>query len=238
MEILGIILARGGSKGLPEKNIALLNNVPLIAYTIKAAHESKLITRCILTSDSEAIISVAKQYDLEVPFTRPAELATDTTPALPVIQHAVEWLREHENYRPDYIVLLQPTSPLRTVQHIDQALRRLIQSAADSIVSVVKVPHNFNPYSVMELENGLLRPFIEYDEKRNLRQLKPTFYGRNGAAIYAFSYGCLMQKNSLYGDTILPFEMRKEDSIDIDDAFDLKICEFLLCHSQKNLTNQ
>ena len=228
MKILGIVPARGGSKGIPEKNISLLNNKPLIAYTIKAAKESKLISRCILTSDSDKIISIAKKFNLEVPFKRPSEISTDATPALPVIQHAVAWLRDHDNYIPDYIVLLQPTSPLRTARHIDKALKKLVQSNADSIVSVVKVPHNFNPYSIMKLDNGLLSTFSDYDENRNIRQLKPVFYGRNGAAIYAFTYDCLMHKNSLYGDSILPYEMDRRDSIDIDDPFDLEICECIL----------
>ena len=228
MEILGIIPARGGSKGIRNKNIALLNNKPLIEYTIKAAHESRLISRCILSSDSEKIITISKKLGLEVPFVRPRELSTDDAPALPVIQHAVAWLRDHDNYLPDYIILLQPTSPLRTSKHIDQALTKLIQSDADSIVSVVKVPHNFNPYSIMELQNEKLLPYAPYDETKNIRQLKPVFYGRNGAAIYAFTYHCLMSKNSLYGDTILHFEMKKDESIDIDDPFDLQICECIL----------
>ena len=228
MEILGIIPARGGSKGIPQKNIALLNERPLIAYTIEAAHRSKLISRCILSSDSIEIISICKELGLEVPFVRPNDLSTDDTPALPVIQHAVNWLQHHENYVPDYIVLLQPTSPLRTSDHIDQALEKLINSDADSIVSVVKVPHNFNPYSIMKCENDHLYHFLEYDENKNMRQMKPIFYGRNGAAIYAFSLKCLIEKNSIYGDSILPFEMEKEVSIDIDDQFDLSVCEWML----------
>ena len=227
-KILSIIPARGGSKGIPKKNIYPLCGKPLMVYTIEAAKGSKYISRTILSSDSHDIIDIAYKYGVEVPFIRPKELAEENTPTLPVIQHAVEWLKENEDYIPDYIILLQPTSPLRTSRHIDEALEKLIYSDADSIVSVVKVPHQYNPYSIMEMKDGFLKPFLEYDELKNIRQLKPTFYARNGAAIYAFTYECLMKRNSIYGDKILAYEMSREESIDIDDLLDLTICEMLL----------
>ena len=228
LEILGIIPARGGSKGIPHKNIHPLCGKPLIEYTIDAARGSRYLTRTILTSDSEEIIGVARKYGVEVPFVRPKDLARDDTPALPVIQHAVRWLEEKEDYRPDYIVLLQPTSPLRTSRHINEALGKFIDSGADSIVSVVKVPHNYNPYSVMRLENNYLKPFLAYDETNNIRQQKPVFFARNGAAVYAFTYECLMKKNSIYGEKMLAYEMTRKESIDIDDFLDLKICEMIM----------
>ena len=128
MKILAIVPARGGSKGIPQKNIYPLCNKPLIYYTIKAIQKSKMITRAILSSDSEDILNIATEYGLEAPFVRPAELARDDTPALPVIKHAVQWLEENDNYRADYIILLQPTSPLRTEKHIDGALSKLLNS--------------------------------------------------------------------------------------------------------------
>jgi len=228
MNILAIVPAREGSKGVPQKNIYPLCNTPLIYYTIKAIQRSKLITRAILSSDSSEVIKVAKDYGLEVPFVRPSELAQDDTPALPVVEHAVKWLEETENYKADYIILLQPTSPLRNENHIDEALSILINSDADSIVSIVEVPHNFNPYSIMKLQGKYLSPYLLFDENKNLRQLKPVFYARNGAAIYAFTYNCLMNKHSIYGDKILPYLMEKESSIDVDDLFDLKLCEWIL----------
>ena len=231
LKILGIIPARGGSKGIPQKNIYPLCGKPLIAYTIDAARGSRYLTRTILTSDSEEIIGVARKYGVEAPFVRPKDLALDDTPALPVIQHAVRCLEEKENYRPDYIVLLQPTSPLRTSKHIDEALEKLIDSGADSIVSVVKVPHNCNPYSVMRLENNYLKSFVAYDETNNIRQQKPVFFARNGAAVYAFTYECLIKKNSIYGEKILAYEMTRKESIDIDDFLDLKICEMIMQES-------
>jgi CMP-N-acetylneuraminic acid synthetase len=174
------------------------------------------------------VIKVAKDYGLEVPFVRPSKLAQDDTPALPVVKHAVKWLEETENYKVDYIILLQPTSPLRTENHIDEALSILINSDADSLVSIVEVPHNFNPYSIMKLQGKYLSPYLLFDENKNLRQFKPVFYARNGAAIYAFTYNCLMNKHSIYGDKILPYLMEKASSIDVDDLFDLKLCEWIL----------
>ena len=228
MNVLSIIPARGGSKGIPKKNIYPLCGKPLIAWTIEAVLSSRYISRTILSSDSNKIIEIAGRYGVDAPFVRPKELAKDNTPALPVIRHAVDWLKENEDYIPDYIVLLQPTSPLRTATHIDEALKKLIDSNADSIVSVVKVPHQYNPYSVMKMKDGFLKPFLEYDECKNIRQLKPTFYARNGAAIYAFTYECLMRKNSIYGDKILGYKMSREKSVDVDDMFDLKICEMII----------
>ncbi len=227
-EILAIIPARGGSKAIPLKNLAMLGGKPLLQYTIDAAKQSKLITRIILSSDHKEIIRYAHQQGIEVPFVRPAELARDTTPMIEVVEHAVKYLVNKESYRPDYIVLLQPTSPLRTAQHIDEALMLLLDSEADSVVSVVEVPHQFNPYSVMLQQGNFLVPFLEFDETRNLRQLKPLFYARNGPAVCALTYECLIQKKSLYGEKILPYVMDRAESIDIDDSWDLSIAEYLL----------
>jgi N-acylneuraminate cytidylyltransferase len=227
LEILGLIPARGGSKGIPRKNVVNLAGKPLIAWTVEAALESKHVNRVVLSSDDPAIIEVASRYGAEAPFVRPSDLAADDTPALPVIQHAVSTL-ETGGYRPDIIVLLQPTSPLRTGAHIDEAVQRLAATDADSIVSVVPVPHNCNPYSVMRVEGGRLKPFLPYDEAKNLRQEKPVFYARNGAAIYAFTYRCLVEKNSIYGDEILPYVMTRDASFDIDDPLDLELCAYML----------
>lgn len=228
MEILAIIPARGGSKGIPNKNMTLLCDRPLIQYTIDAALSSSLITRTILSSDNDNIIEYCRRSKIDVPFKRPEQLANDLSPMIDVIKHSVQFLKDSENYKPDYIILLQPTSPFRTGKHIDEALQKLVNSDADSIVSVVAVPHNCNPYSIMSLKDIYLVPYLDFDEKNNLRQLKPRFYARNGAAIYAFSYDCIMKKHSIYGDKILPYFMEKIDSIDIDDKMDLIIAEALM----------
>ncbi len=227
-EILAIIPARGGSKGIPGKNLAPLDGKPLIWYTIQAAKGSKLITRIILSSDSETIIEYCESLDVEVPFRRRPELALDSTPMIDVVQDAVGFLRAHESYTPHLIIILQPTSPLRTSRHIDEALQMLTASDADSIVSVIEVPHRFNPYSVMKMDDSHLKPFLPYDDKKNLRHLKPKSYARNGPAICAMTYTCLTQKCSLYGERILPYLMTTVDSIDIDDPSDLKAAEAVI----------
>jgi len=130
--------------------------------------------------------------------------------------------------------LLQPTSPLRTATHIDEAVAMLRDNDADSVVSVVKVPHHFSPFSAMTMTDGVVFPYEPMDEEKNLRQVKPVFYARNGAAIYAFSRQCLLEKKSIYGDKILGYEMDRQSSVDIDDPFDLEMCEWLLKRTENS----
>lgn len=233
IEILCIIPARGGSKGIHKKNLVKLCGKSLIEYTIDEAKKSNLITRTILSSDDDEIISFCRNKNIEILFKRPVKLAEDQSSMLSVIEHAVKYLKDNENYKPDIILLLQPTSPLRSYHNIDEALTKLIDSNADSIVSVIEVPHNYNPYSIMKLKKDYLIPYLKYDERKNIRQLKPIFYARNGAAIYAFTYNCLINKKSIFGDKILPYFMKKEDSIDIDDEIDLVLAEALLKKNSK-----
>ena len=229
MSILAVIPARGGSKGIPRKNIRELAGRPLLAYTAEAARNSRLLSRVILSTEDPEIREIGLQLGLEVPFVRPTKLARDDTPGLHVIQHAVETLKAVGDYRPDVIIVLQPTSPLRTSKHIDEALDFFLEGDADSLVSVTEVPHNMNPYSLMELQqDGTIAPFLSYDESKNLRQLKPKFYARNGPAISICTCECLIQKNSQYGDRTLPYFMKKEDSFDLDDMVDWDILEHLL----------
>jgi len=228
-EVLAIIPARGGSKGISRKNIKKLAGKSLLAYTAEAALKSSCLDRIILSTEDEEIIQTGLKMGLEVPFTRPLELAQDDTPSLPVIQHAVRTLEEKENYRPDIIMILQPTSPLRNSKHINEALKRFLEVQADSMVSITEVPHNMNPYSVMQLQDdGTIIPFLKYDEKKNIRHQKPVFYARNGAAIYICTYKCLLKKNSLYGDKIIPYFMKKEESLDLDDEVDWNFAEYIL----------
>ena len=227
-EILAIIPARGGSKAIPRKNIVPLCGKPLIQYTIEAAQAAPAVSRLILSSDDETIMAFCRERGVEVPFQRPVDLAGDEAPMLDVVRHAVFFLKEKEGYQPEFVVLLQPTSPLRTSTDIEQALKLLRDSPADSVVSVVSVPHQFNPYSVMRLEGDCLVPFLPSDERKNLRQLKPAFYGRNGPAILAVRQRCLLAGHSLYGDKIIPYVMDKERSLDIDDASDLQMAEYIL----------
>ena len=228
-KVLAIIPARGGSKGIPRKNIVPLLGKPLFAYTAEAALKSKFINRAILSTDDERIKKIALKYGLEVPFIRPKNLSGDKVSGLQVIKHAVRTVYKIDGYSPDTIIVLQPTSPLRKTKHIDEAIKIFHENNADSLVSVTKVDHKYNPYSVMKLnKDGTLQSFLDFDEKKNLRQLKPVFYARNGAAIYICTQKCLMENNSLFGEKILPYYMEKNESIDIDDVLDLEIAEMLL----------
>lgn len=236
MNVLGLVPARGGSKGIPHKNIAACGGRPLLGWTAEAAQRSKMLDRTILSSDDPVIMDVARDWLIEVPFTRPADLARDDTPALPVITHAVEWMEREEGFRADVIVLLQPTSPLRLARHIDEAVKMLLDDPkADSVVSVTEVPHQYAPTSIMVAEGSCLIPWISQNEIKNLRQLKPKFLARNGAAVYAFRRECLLQKESMFGTRILGYCMSPEESIDVDSPLELKICDMLL--RERHLAN-
>jgi len=227
MIVLAVIPARGGSKSIPQKNLVPLLGEPLIGWTCRAALGARLLTRTILSTDDPNIAAVARNYGIEVPFMRPAELAEDATPSLPVIQHAVAWV-EASAFRPDAVVILQPTSPLRRAEHIDAAIDLLAATGADSVVTVVEVPHQFNPVSVMRIEEGRLVPFLGTQGMTVLRrQDKPRVYARNGAAVYAIRRDILMG-GSLFGQDCRPLEMSPADSVDIDGPTDLVIAEALL----------
>lgn len=227
-EFLGIITARGGSKGIPNKNIKHLAGKILLEYTFEAVNNSKLLSRCIISTDSEEIIEISKLKGMEVPFIRPLHLATSKAKSVSVLIHAVEFLKKEENYIPDYIVTLQPTSPLRTGRDIDESIEIIsADENADSLVSVVEIPHNFNPNSIMTFDGKYLHHYIK--EKRIMRrQDLPHFYARNGAAIYITRYNVLVRENKITGDKCLPYFMPYERSIDIDDEFDWKIAAYLI----------
>ena len=227
-EVLGIVPARGGSKSIAHKNIVPLCGRPLLSYTIEAARTSSLLSRCVLSSDDEEISDVARQLGLEVPFMRPAELASDEAPTLPVLQHVLETLDQNEGYRPEVVVLLQPTSPLRSAAHIDACIRLLLDGDADSVLSVQRVPHPFNPLSVMRLQDGYMLPFAAGEGTRLLRkQDKPAVYARNGA-VYAMRRETLMVQHSLFGAHSQAYVMSERDSLDIDSPDDLWLAEAVM----------
>lgn len=236
MEILAIIPARGGSKTIPKKNIKPLLGRPLIGYTFDSAKKSKLITRIILTTDDEEIGNLGRKNSVEVPFLRPKELAEDTTPTLPVLIHAINFLKNKENYYPDYIILLQPTVPLRTENHIDEALKILIKSKKDSIVSVTEIPSHFNPQWQLDIQDNKLVFFLNKEKSLGKiitrKQDLPKTYYRNGA-IYAFPTKTLMEKNSLYGDECVPYIMPEESSVNIDTLKEFLIAELILKNRKK-----
>lgn len=230
MKTLGIIPARGGSKGLPRKNLRILGGKPLIAHTIEAALASHL-DRVILSTDDEEIAEVGRQWGVEVPFTRPAELAADDTPSLAVLLHALHFLEEREHFLPDAVVFLQPTAPFRTAEHIDEALQLFEESDATSVLAVTPVCE-VHPYFMFELgQSGKLRPFIEIKDRPLRRQDLPVFYRING--------GLYVTRREHFRDIspqapIFDFEdsiayiMDGVSSVDINDYLDFQRAELLL----------
>lgn len=224
--VVALIPARGGSKGIPRKNLALCGGKPLIAYTIAAALGSSSLSRVIVSTDDNEIALVSRNLGAEVPFMRPPELSQDDTPMIAVLSHLLEWLAEHDS-EPDAIVLLQPTSPLRRSHQIDEAVELLFRTQASSVVSVVEVPHQFNPVSVMTLENGRLVPYLDARQFVSRRQDKPRVYARNGPAILV-SRPDTIRKQDLYGEYCVPYFMSRRDSLDVDEPFDLELADRLL----------
>jgi CMP-N-acetylneuraminic acid synthetase len=201
-----------------------------LAYTAEAALNSQHLTRVILSTDDDQIAAVGHGCGIELPFIRPAELAQDDTPSILVAQHALCWLADHDNWQTDILVLLQPTSPLRQARHIDEALDHLLAAQADTVVSVVEVPHRCHPYNVMQQEGDRLRNFwqepLPFDRFR--RQNLPQLYARNGPAVLASRAVVILETCSFYGPQIVPYIMREEDSVDIDTPFDLELAAWLL----------
>jgi CMP-N-acetylneuraminic acid synthetase len=225
MRVLAVIPARGGSKGIPNKNLALLCGRPLLAYTADAVKGSKRITRAVVSTDDARIAECARALGLDVPFMRPASLAGDDVPMLPVLQHAIGEMQQ-EGFTADAVVLLQPTSPLRRAEHIDAAVDWLERAGGDSVVSVVEVPHQFNPVSVMRMEDGWLKPFLEAPSVTR-RQDKPRVFARNGPAVLAVRAD-VVTGGSLYGERSWPLGMTPEESLDVDTPWDLKLVESVL----------
>jgi CMP-N,N'-diacetyllegionaminic acid synthase len=222
-----VIPARGGSKGIPRKNLAPLAGRPLIAYTIEAARMSRSLSRTIVSTDDEEVAAIAKGVGADVPFLRPPHLALDHTPMIDVLVDALATLDRQEEYRPDVVVLLQPTSPFRREDHIDAAVDLLISSGADSVVTVTQVPHQFTPESLMQLRGDRLDPFVQGSTSTR-RQDKPVLFARNGPAVVATRSRVVLDERALYGADTRGVVMSREDSFDIDEAFDLKIAELLM----------
>ena len=224
MKTLGVITARSGSKGIPGKNLKLLRGRPLIAYTIDAARESGVLDRIILSTDDAAIADVARSMGCEVPFLRPSDLARDETPHLPVMQHAVGWLDEHDAYRPDLVMILQPTSPMRQPHHIREAVRAIETTGADSVVSVAPVPAHDHPMRLLRVDaSGSATLFVTGEPVRrriNRRQDLPEAWAMNGA-VYLFRRSVLFDSEpSLYGNRTAAYVMPPFYSISIDDLDD------------------
>jgi CMP-N-acetylneuraminic acid synthetase len=228
LQILGVIPARGGSKGIPRKNLAALAGRPLIAYTCDAARGSRRLSRTIVSTDDREIADVALRCGgVEVPFLRPPLLARDETPMLDVLLDLLATLETREQYRPDIIVLLQPTSPFRRGCRIDAAIELLEGTAADSVVTVMPVPHQFTPSSLLRLDGDRLEPWMAGEQPLR-RQDKLRLFARNGPAVVAVRTAVLVAQRTLYGPDTRALVMSREESLDVDDAFDLEVAELVM----------
>lgn len=231
MTTLGLIPARGGSKGIPGKNVRPLFGKPLIAYTIEAAAQAQRISRIVVSTDDPAVAQAASVWGAEVPFIRPAELGADTTPMLPVMQHAVRTLEERGS-RYDLICLLQPTSPMRTPDDIDTCIGLLQDTGADTVISVLPVPEKHNPHWVFEPDGaGGLRLSTGEATPIPRRQELPPAYHREGS-IYVVRRDVLMNRNTLYGTKIVGYVMDAARSVNIDEPADWDAAVSLMARSQ------
>ena len=221
--VLAIVPARGGSKGVPDKNVKPLCGRPLLDYAARAARESGVIDRTILSTDSEEVASVGRAVGLEVPFLRPPELATDDAPMLPVVQHAIRAL-DAAGWRAELIVLLQPTSPLRRPEHVHAAVSMLRDTNADSVVTVIEVPRHLSPDYVMKIEDGLLKPFLSEGTRVARRQDARPAYSRDGT-VYACWRRTIDRFNSIYGDDCRPLVIDAAESLSIDSPADWDAAE-------------
>ncbi len=221
---LCLMLARGGSKGVPGKNLKLLRGKPLIYYTIQAVQDSGVFDRFILSTDSQEISEVAKSYGVEVPFLRPEQLAKDDSSALDAIEHVLKWVQANDK-RYDYVQYIFPTAPLRTAEDICSGIKVLFEKNADMVISVCQTSHP--PYwSNVLPDDHSLKGFIDTEHLRN-RQDVPVTYRLNGA-IYVAKWDVFYEKRNWYEQNTYAYIMPTERSADIDSEFDFKLAELLL----------
>ena len=229
MKIIAVIPARGGSKGIKNKNIRIIAGHPLIAYSIKAGLSVKRVDRVICTTDSPEIAEIAKNYGAEVPFLRPKKLALDDTPDYPVFKHLLDYLKE-EKYIPDIVLHLRPTSPVRFKQDIEKAIKIFINtSGADSLRTVCKSP--LTPYKMWRKKGKYLKPILSLRSVRepyNMpRQKLPIVYWQTGY-LDIFRYQSFRKYRSMTGKKILGYEISSEYAVDIDKEEDLERAEYLV----------
>ena len=229
MKILGIIPARGGSKGIPQKNLQKILGKPMIQYSFDAAKKSK-INRILVSTDDKKIAIFAKSQRVEAPFLRPGNLSTDSAKTFDVIRHSINYLRDNDDYSPDIVVILQPTSPLRTSRMIDESIELLQKKNTTSVISVSKI--KTHPYSAFFLKNNFLKPFRDDFKKFDRRQQYTPLYFPTGA-IYTTWHDTIKKYHSIYGDKIRHMITDQPDSIDIDTKFDMFVAEMTLSNWKK-----
>lgn len=225
MRLLAIIPARAGSKGVPGKNIKELNGLPLIAYTILSAIKAERIGKLVVSTDSSRISEIAGQFGAEVPFLRPAQLASDTASGIDVVLHAIEFFESKDVFYDD-VMLLQPTSPFRSTADINQAIELYYSRECDSVISICESKVHPNLMRIID-PGGFLQDFTQIEDRHLRRQDMSGAYQLNGA-IYITSVANMKRKKSFYGDKVVPYIMDIERSIDIDTELDFKIAEYIM----------
>jgi CMP-N,N'-diacetyllegionaminic acid synthase len=226
LKILALIPARGGSKGIPMKNLKKIAKKPLIQYTIDIAKKSKIFDKIVVSTDNQKISSTSKKLGADVPFLRPTSLAKDNTPSIKVIKHALNFLEKKQDYVPEIVLLLQPTSPIRTVELIKKSVNLLKKNKTDSVISVAKV--KTHPYNCFWEKNKTLQPFNKKFKLYSLRQSLPELYYPTGS-IYTFWTSNIKKYDSFYGLKISPLLVtNKEFLVDIDDDFDLFLAKSII----------
>lgn len=227
LRCLGLIPARGGSKGIPRKNVRIVAGRPLIAYAIQVAQRSSRLTRTVVSTEDGEIAEVARRLGAEVPFLRPRDLATDEAPSVLVACHALDFVEKEEGRRYDCLALLEPTAPLRKAEDVDGALTLLEQSGADSVVSLCRLeaPH---PAKLKVLQEGRIRPFLPELWREGLprQELSPVYFLNGG--IYAVKRDLLIKNQTFWGENTLPYLMPEERSVNVDTRLDLELVERLL----------
>ena len=227
MRILAVVPARGGSKSVPRKNIAEIAGRPLIAYTVQEALKVSAITDLVVSTDDDEIGAVALSLGAQVPFLRPAELATDHAQSAPVLKHCLLHMETLHSALYDAVLMLQPTTPLRRAEHIERAVQIMRDSDCESVASVVSVEGN-HPFRMKRLIGNRLINYIEQGfEDMRPRQVLPAVYIRNGA-IYLSRRDLVAKRGRIVGEHCLGFEMSPEESINIDNRLDFKMAEFML----------
>jgi len=223
LKILGVIPARGGSKGMPKKNIKNLGKHPVLAYTIFQALKSKFLTEVVVSSDDSQIIKIAKKYGAKAPFVRPKHLSTDKALAVPTIQQAVDFMEKQNGFNYDYIVMLQPTCPFTLAKDLDQSLKKLISTKSDSVISVVEVGP-IHPWRMKKIIKDKLVDYSKEKVENMPRQKLPKVYIRSGD-IYATKRDVLMKRNSFKGKSSKPYIIPLDRSMNVDSISDFWLAE-------------
>jgi len=232
--VLYLVLARGGSKGVPNKNLALVGRRPLLAWSLLAAKGVRHHGRVLVSTDSQEVVSVAREFGAETPFMRPLHLASDTASSLDAAVHCIDWLKEHERYEPDFLVLLQPTSPLRTSLDIDLAIELALEKNAKAVVSVAAA--GCHPYWMRTLnDQGKLENLASTAPATGRRQDLPVMYGFNGA-VYVIKPQVLMDERTWYPEPTYAYVMPPNRSLDVDTPWDLHVADLILHDQQHNRT--